>query len=87
MNIASNPPGTGQWIGASYALGRPVSTGEPYPHICGVTVTGSMTGVTVRLRERHCAACAAQHAPAAHSGQPGGGRPRLVLISGTGARR
>lgn len=48
------------WIGASHALGRPVPVAGPYPHICGTTVVGTMTGVKVRITRRDCAACAAE---------------------------
>lgn len=54
--------GPGVWIGASYALGRPAPVAEPYPHICGIEVTGRMTGGRVRLWHRDCAACAADKA-------------------------
>lgn len=51
------------WIGASYALGREVTTDEPYPHICGNRVAGRMTpGLTVRIGPPECAACAADRA-------------------------
>lgn len=51
-------PGTGVWIGASYALGRPVPVDGPYPHICTRTVTGRMTGQRLRIWRRDCPACA-----------------------------
>lgn len=50
---------TGQWIGASILLARPVSVDAPYPHICGITMTGRMTGAPVRTGRRDCAACSA----------------------------
>jgi hypothetical protein len=59
---------TGVWIGASYVLGRPVPVNEPYPHICGASVTGRITGRSVTLRHgvrdgyADCAACAHQQA-------------------------
>jgi hypothetical protein len=45
------------WLGASYALGRPVPVTEPYPHICGTNVVGRETGRRYRLWRRDCAAC------------------------------
>ncbi len=54
----------GIWLGASHALGRDVAvSGEEYPHICGIQVTGVMTGARYRLGRRDCAACAEEHAP------------------------
>jgi hypothetical protein len=54
----------GIWVGASHALGRPVAVaGEEYPHICGISVTGCMTGVRYRLTRRDCAACGEKNAP------------------------
>jgi hypothetical protein len=50
---------TGVWLIASKALGRPVATDEPYPHIHGKVVVGH-TGREVRLQRRDCAACAAE---------------------------
>jgi hypothetical protein len=47
----------GIWVGASHALGRPVPVGEPYPHICGLRVVGTMTGREYTLWRRDCAAC------------------------------
>ena len=55
-------PGPGHWIAASRALRRPVPVDEPYPHVCGATVTG-MSGRTVQLRARDCAACAERAQP------------------------
>lgn len=50
-----------QWIGASYALGRPVTTAEPYPHICHLTIDGRKTpSLRVKLWRRDCAACVQQ---------------------------
>lgn len=48
------------WIAASKALGRLVSTAEPYPHVCGRTAAAedTITGRPVRLDRRDCAACA-----------------------------
>lgn len=54
----------GLWLGASYALGRDVLTSEPYPHLCGVEVTGRVTGRRYRLWKRDCAACTEQNASA-----------------------
>ncbi len=48
----------GVWIAASKALGREVTTDEPYPHICGRTVTATASGRPVTLARRDCAACA-----------------------------
>lgn len=48
---------TGVWVGASYVLGRPAPLSEPYPHICGVTVTTRRTRERFRLRRIDCAAC------------------------------
>ena len=48
---------SGVWIGASYALGRSVRVGEPYPHICGINVAGRMSRRRVVLWKRDCAAC------------------------------
>ena len=55
----------GIWVGASLALGRPVSVDEEqYPHICGIQVTGCMTpGLRFRVTRRDCAACADKSAP------------------------
>ncbi len=55
----------GIWVGASHALGRDVAvTGEEYPHICGIQVTGTVTpGLRYRLGRRDCAACAEKTAP------------------------
>lgn len=50
-------PVRGIWLGASFALGRPAPVTEPYPHICGCTIVGRMTGRTVRLWRKECAAC------------------------------
>ncbi len=56
----SSKPKPDVWIAASKALGREVTTEEPYPHICGRTVPGSRTvsGRPVTLDRRNCAACA-----------------------------
>lgn len=54
----------GVWLGASYALGRPVPFDQPYPHICGQLVPGVMTGRDTRISFRACAACAEKTAPA-----------------------
>ena len=56
---SAGTPRTGLWIGASVALRRPAPTCEPYPHTCGTSLTGLMTGRPVRLGNRDCAACAA----------------------------
>lgn len=48
----------GVWLGASYALGRPVPVDGPYPHVCHVKVIGTVTGVRFRTQQRDCAACA-----------------------------
>lgn len=57
-------PRPGLWIGASIALGRDVeATEESYPHICGVGVTGRVTGRRYRLQRRDCAACAERRSP------------------------
>jgi hypothetical protein len=53
---------SGRWIGASYVLGRDVLTGEPYPHVCQLDVTGTMTGARSRLQRRDCAACLTEQA-------------------------
>lgn len=58
MNRTAVP--TGVWLGATYALGRTVPVGEPYPHICSITVTGLMTGGRYQLWRRDCAACLAE---------------------------
>lgn len=52
----------GLWIAASHALGRDVTTNEPYPHICNLDVVGRVTQPPVRYRlwRRDCAACAEQ---------------------------
>jgi len=49
----------GHWIAASKAVGRLVTAGEPYPHICGRTVAAAdtVTGRPVRLAKRNCVAC------------------------------
>lgn len=55
------------WIAASTVHGRPVTTAEPYPHICRRTVTGehTLTGQPVTPDRRDCAACTAErHQPA-----------------------
>lgn len=50
---------TGIWLGATYALGRDVPTSQPYPHICGITITGRMTPrLRIYLSRKACAACA-----------------------------
>lgn len=59
----------GQWLGASIVLGRPVQVTERYPHICGVSLTGTMTGVFVRLRSKECATCAEQGAKSQAAGR------------------
>jgi hypothetical protein len=46
------------WLGASYALGRPVPVGETAPHVCGSLIVGRVTGRQVKLWRRDCAACA-----------------------------
>lgn len=48
------------WIAASKILGRPVSTEEPYPHICCREVPADQTvsGRPVRMVPKNCAACA-----------------------------
>lgn len=51
---------TGVWLGASYALGRPVPVTEPYPHICSITVVGRASGQRLKLWRRDCAACIQQ---------------------------
>lgn len=48
----------GVWLGASYVLGKPIPVSEPYPHICGHTVTGAMTGEQFQVWRNSCAACA-----------------------------
>lgn len=53
-------PPAGQWLGATLLLARPVPVTKPYPHVCGVAVTGTMTGRFVRLGGKDCAACAEQ---------------------------
>lgn len=58
----------GVWLGASYALGRPVPVTEPYPHLCGRLVPGGMTGRDVRITRTACAACAERAAPARQEG-------------------
>lgn len=67
----TRPTDAGVWVGASYALGRPVPVADPYPHICQIPVTGLMTGVQFTLWRRDCAAC--QHEAFAKSV---GGEPR-----------
>jgi len=47
----------GVWLGASHALGHPTPTAEPYPHICGLRVVGTMSGREYTLWRRDCAAC------------------------------
>lgn len=47
----------GMWLGASYALGRPVPVGEDYPHICHLYVTG-WTGTRFKTQPRDCPVCA-----------------------------
>jgi len=47
----------GIWVGASYVLGRDVPVSEPYPHICGLRVVGTMSGREYTLWRRDCAAC------------------------------
>jgi hypothetical protein len=54
----------GVWVGASHVLGRPVPVDEPFPHVCGVDVTGTMTRRQFRLWARDCGACAEKRAPA-----------------------
>lgn len=54
--MTATTPGT--WIAASKTLGRPVPTSEPYPHICGLTVTDTTSGRPTTLGRRDCAACA-----------------------------
>ncbi|MEU3455618.1 hypothetical protein ABZ671_18755 [Micromonospora sp. NPDC006766] len=53
--------GRGVWLGASHVLGRPVPF-EENPHVCGNSLTGTMTGRSVRLTWRDCAACAVKQA-------------------------
>lgn len=60
-DTAPSPP-VGVWLGASYALERPIAAGKPYPHLCGVTVTGQATGRQMVLTGRECAACAQRRA-------------------------
>lgn len=62
------PAGDRVWIGASYALGRPVSVAAPYPHICGVEVVGQMSQRQYRLWQQDCAACAERKAGGAGRG-------------------
>lgn len=50
-------PGPGCWIAASRATGRPVSVNEPYPHVCRITITATVSGRPIRLDRRDCAAC------------------------------
>lgn len=57
---AREPP-VGVWLGASRALGRPVQTTEPYPHIHGRSFVGQTTGQMVRLTRRDCPACHTSH--------------------------
>lgn len=62
---------TTHWIAASKALGRPVPTTDPYPHLCHRTVAaGAVTGRPVRLDTRDCAACAHQRTPRAVAALP-----------------
>jgi hypothetical protein len=57
--IAPQPlPVRGIWLLASHVAGRPVCTDDPYPHVCGWTGPGLMTGAPVRLDRRGCGACA-----------------------------
>lgn len=55
--MATSDTPRGIWLGASYALGRNAATDQPYPHVCGITLTGRVTGVRYRLTRRDCAAC------------------------------
>jgi hypothetical protein len=47
----------GVWLAASYALRRPIPVDAPYPHICGVAVTGTVTGWQYVVERKECAAC------------------------------
>ncbi|MBC9000468.1 hypothetical protein [Micromonospora aurantiaca (nom. illeg.)] len=58
----SGATGRGAWLGASRVLGRPVAF-EENPHVCGKSLTGTMTGRSVLLTWRDCAACAVAQAP------------------------
>lgn len=49
---------SGAWVLASRALGRPVTTTDTYPHICGSILPGRHN--EIRLYARDCAACIAE---------------------------
>ncbi|MFG2054789.1 hypothetical protein ACGFI9_12230 [Micromonospora sp. NPDC048930] len=57
----------GLWLVASTVLGRPVKAAEN-PHVCGVTVTQTISRQPYHYKARDCSACAVRAA-----GQ--GGRP------------
>jgi len=65
VTAPSQLPVRGIWLLASHVVGRPVRTSDPYPHVCGWTGPGLMTGARVELRRRDCGACAEQQAKAA----------------------
>ncbi|WP_428964497.1 hypothetical protein [Micromonospora fluostatini] len=50
----------GQWLVASAVRGRPVLVDEPYPHLCGATVTATRTGRPYRYTRRDCPVCPQQ---------------------------
>lgn len=48
----------GIWVLASRALGRPVTTTDTYPHVCGSILPGRHNDI--RLYTRDCGACQAE---------------------------
>jgi len=51
----------GLWLVATIVLGRPVKVAEN-PHVCGVTVTETISRQPYRYQARDCPACAVQTA-------------------------
>ncbi|QOC89860.1 hypothetical protein [Micromonospora craniellae] len=48
----------GRWLVATTLLGRQAPAGEPYPHICGITMEATRRRERYRLTRRDCPACA-----------------------------
>lgn len=49
----------GIWVLASRALGRPITTTDVYPHVCGSILPGRH-GQDIRLHPIDCGACSAE---------------------------